>query len=124
ERQFNAKTLLAMLLHELTHVIDPCFVADTEAKQKWDAGSRSDSFCQYRLQSEQRAFTAMWMAELRDWITAHPSADMTFFISHAQKLSREFDGFVTFNMHLYRQILSHFFAMAAALDKEPWVSSP
>jgi hypothetical protein len=51
------------------------FLEDCEARKTWKSTGDScdDTIRQYALRSEQRAFTAMWMEELKDHLDSSPS---------------------------------------------------
>jgi hypothetical protein len=115
EAAFTPRTLLAAILHEVTHVIDPCFLEDCEAKKTWPEGWGRDPYRLYRLHSEQRAFTAMWIEEIREWLQEKATFDSVVFIRQMTSTSREFRGFVENNSDLHSQIIDHISQMATEL---------
>jgi hypothetical protein len=113
---YAAKELLATLLHEVTHVVDPAFVTDTMSKKSWPPAWLADAHRHYALASEQRAFTAMWMEELREYLASGVSPDIDAFLQRLMGISWEFAGFITHCPHLHSQISDHFIAMAAYIN--------
>jgi hypothetical protein len=59
--------IVAVLLHELTHVVDPAHDRDCETRAA-DFKPRRSAEEQYAFESEQRAFTAMWSWHLREFV--------------------------------------------------------
>jgi len=104
----DQRVFLAVLLHELTHAIDPYFDADC-------AGRRlSPPLSEYDLPSEQRAFTAMWIDFMRELVDGgHFRAGA--FPSRLRRLSPEFDGFYGYGQigrpHVVDQMNAHYRAM-------------
>ena len=67
--------LMPVLLHEITHAIDPYF--DKDIRRQNPPGEppiELSSQEQYELPSEQRAFAAMWTAALQEDIKAYKSS--------------------------------------------------
>jgi hypothetical protein len=113
---YTPSELLAILLHEMTHVVDPAFVSDTMSKKHWPPAWLGDAHRHYALASEQRAFTAMWMEELRDYLTSGVTPDLNDFLRRVMGISWEFRGFYNHNLHLAGQIADHFNQMAAYIN--------
>jgi hypothetical protein len=111
--------LLPILLHELTHVVDPCFLEDLSFIATLET---DDSAGRYDLRSEQRAFTAMWISDLRDAIAAGTFRGVGAWLIILQGLSPEFEGFVGHAQlgrpHLYQQIRDHIDKMAVHLREQ------
>jgi hypothetical protein len=83
--------LLLLVLHELTHVVDPCFLEDCEIR-KTDPG-RWGSAEQYSLRSERRAFVSMWTEAVREAIVGNSYSDPESFVSGLAGRCPEFDHF-------------------------------
>jgi hypothetical protein len=108
--------MLATLLHELTHVVDPDFVADCQ-KKKADIKKYEGHLAQYTLSSEQRAFTSMWIAELKAVLEGNAVSTMPALIFAAQ-ISAKCEQFKVFyeKSGLLDQTLCHFERMTTALQ--------
>jgi hypothetical protein len=107
----NSRMLLATLLHELTHAVDPHFDADCIARKQAEPDS------EYNLPSEQLAFTAMWIDELRERMKHWPAGRGSSFISGIVADCEEFKHFHRHAMTglseaLKNQIDHHFNRMA------------
>jgi hypothetical protein len=118
--------LLHVILHELTHVVDPCFLEDCQLR-KADPG-RWGPAEQYGLPSERRAFVSMWIEDLREAIAAGTYRDPESFASRLANRCPEFDGFY---VGLYargpkrtQQIREHIAALAAHLGWTPSLGEP
>lgn len=120
-REYEWDELLANLLHEITHVVDPWFLIDAAERQTWSKAERNNAYRQYRLVSEQRAFTAMWAAEMIRWISKDRTAQFREeeFAEAMTRKSREFQGFWVYNFDLHEQSLQHFTAMADRVRSRP-----
>lgn len=106
--------LLAILLHELTHVVDPLFLEDCAERETLMPSIANEPYSQYQLKSEQRAFTAMWIAALNDALAAGSYFGRTDFIQRAAGVLREFDFFWAYclcDKRLRRQGEYHFAKM-------------
>jgi hypothetical protein len=120
--------LFAALLHELTHVVDPVFLQDCEAKKSWvRTGDKvNDALREYALPSELRAFTAMWIEELKTHL-ASGNIDLDAFIEEICWESEHFRGFCKFGPevvpNLMEQIRDHFAKMVAHFSRSAAPSS-
>ena len=65
----QVESIMPILLHELTHAVDPAF-DDDNARRETEPERFTTSESQYSLLSEQRAFAAMWTNDLREDIKA------------------------------------------------------
>jgi hypothetical protein len=106
-------SLTPVLLHELTHALDPCFDDDFHMFNPPGAqGVRLTSEEQYDLSSEQRAFSAMWTEDLRIDLERgqyrNPGASALLY----RQRSHEFDGFWCYGQlrkpELMQQTKEHF----------------
>jgi hypothetical protein len=111
---FGRDRMLATLLHELTHVIDPQFIEDTLAKQQTDAVKVRRPADDYALASEQRAFTAMWIAHLKHYLAGRAGQQFSAedFAMLVAGLSPEFEGYYRQNFRLQPLVHDHFVRMA------------
>jgi hypothetical protein len=119
----NPRLLLATLLHELAHTVDPHFDADCLARQQAEPDG------EYDLPSEQRAFTAMWIEELRERMKEYPTRSGASFISGIRANSDEFKAFHQhamsgFSDALENQIKYHFNKMAEYIKTDLSESQP
>ena len=83
--------LTAILLHEMTHAVDPLFEEDI--RRQGEKERLTDSEDLYALPSEQRAFSAMWTAELQEEIARGDYRGPGVFLQSFRNLSAEFKGF-------------------------------
>jgi hypothetical protein len=84
--------LRLVLLHEITHAVDQCFVEDVHRQEA--EGRLTDSADLYDLPSEQRAFTAMWTENLREDLVSGKYRNAGATINIYKVRSAEFNGFV------------------------------
>jgi hypothetical protein len=116
---FLRPRILPVLLHELTHVVDPMFLEDCARRKAWvPVDSMSNALRQYALPSEQRAFTAMWIDELKRHL-ARGTIDLDWFI-HAMRCGcKNFSALCDYGPevvpNLMEQIRDHFAKIAAHL---------
>lgn len=93
--------LMPILLHEVTHAVDPCFDEDMKRREE-NPEQFKDWRGQYGLASEQRAFAAMWTEDLREDLERgqyqNPGASLLLY----GRRSHEFDGF-----YAYGQLTGH-----------------
>jgi hypothetical protein len=105
---------LPILLHKLTHAVDPMFDADSQRLNPARGPKVPLSpLDQYRLVSEQRAFTAMWTGVVRK---ASDSGDYTTAAEVVKALrlrNLEFEGFCCYNDDLLPQVRDHIRAIHA-----------
>ncbi len=102
-------SLRLILLHEMTHAVDPCFEEDFE---RLNPGGRAAGSLgaveQYYLASEQRAFPAMWIEDLREDLGRgyyrSPGASIALY----RQRSAEFRGFIDHTPDLANQTREHF----------------
>lgn len=96
---FTPSNLLAVILHELTHVVDPQFLTDCEAKQQWHREWFIEPRRHYVLASERKAFASMWIAEIQEYIRwreaiGEPRFEPLNFINTMARQLPEFEGFL------------------------------
>lgn len=119
QASFSPRELLASLLHELTHVVDPEFLADARMRRGWVQAARFNSELLYRLRSERKAFASMWIAEIRecvawedvDGVRLDPSA----FVKQRVSVLREFGAFVRHAGDLQRELEQQIQAIARSV---------
>ncbi len=109
--------LMAILLHEIVHSVDPYFDEDV---RRQETEGRLDGEDLYALPSEQRAFTAMWTDSLREDLAAE-SFDLDVTLRRYADCCREFDFFCCYCLlaggDLRNQTRAHFSTIVAALRK-------
>lgn len=110
EREAIQRELLAVILHELTHVVDPTFLADTTA-----GGQKLGPIDRYNLPSERRAFVAMWIAEMQDQLRISNDFDAESFMWRVAAMSRHFNGLLDYHPELHGEVRDSFTTMAEAL---------
>jgi hypothetical protein len=114
------ESLMPILLHEVTHAIDPCFDEDMKRREK-NPEQFKDWRGQYGLASEQRAFAAMWTDDLREDIERgqyrNPGASLLLY----RQRSHEFDGFYAYGQitrhDLIEQLEDHFTRIVEDLNR-------
>jgi len=109
-------SLLAIILHELTHALDPECDKDIQM-QNPATGIRVilSSMQQYDLASERRAFSAMWTADLAQDILDGTYHDPDDAITRYCLRATEFAAFVQYTHHLHQERLEHFSKIVDAL---------
>jgi hypothetical protein len=114
----RAAPLVHILLHELTHTVDPCFDDDfSRLNPTGTQTARLSSLEQYYLPSEQRAFSAMWIADLREDLARDVYSNPAVSITRYCQLSAEFKGFWDNTPDLAEQTKEHFRRMVEDLRK-------
>jgi hypothetical protein len=112
--------LLVILLHEMTHAVDPCFDEDVK-KEKENPAAFQDWTGLYGLASELRAFAAMWTDNLREDIERDEYRNPGVSLHLYRHRSHEFDGFYThgpsIRHDLVEQLTYHFRKIAEDLNR-------
>jgi hypothetical protein len=102
-------SLRLILLHELTHAVDPCFEEDFgRLNPGGRAAGRLGAVEQYYLPSEQRAFPAMWIEDLREDLGRGHYRNPGASIAMYRQRSAEFRGFLDHTPDLADQTREHF----------------
>jgi hypothetical protein len=107
--------MIPILLHELTHAVDPYF--DQDIRRQEEEGHLTQPLDLYGLPSEQRAFSAMWTEDLREELAQgqfrSPDASVLLY----RRRSPEFDGFLKFRPDLLEQTKEHFWRIVEDLRR-------
>jgi hypothetical protein len=111
--------IIAVLLHELTHVVDPAHDRDC-ATRAANPEPRRPPEEQYAFESEQRAFTAMWSWYLREAVAHCDRIDPREAVNTLASQDRYFGGFLAFaasrSLDLVAQTEEHFSRMVEDLQ--------
>jgi hypothetical protein len=101
--------VMPILLHEMTHAVDPWFDFDMNMQNPIGREPiQLTSQQQYRLLSEQRAFTAMWTEALRTDLVRGRFQNARVSIAKFSQWSPEFRAFVENTPELRGQTEQHF----------------
>ena len=108
--------LMRTLLHELVHCVDPEFDKDF-GRLNQTGGPRTPLVAVelYRLPSEQRAFPAMWIQDLRDDMDRGLYRNPSLSIARYCLQSPEFQGYWDYTPDLAQQTEEHFRRMVKDL---------
>jgi hypothetical protein len=97
--------IIAVLLHELSHVVDPLHDRDCETRAANPKPHRSPEE-QYAFESEQRAFTAMWSWHLREAVAQCERVDPREVMEAFGQMDLYFGGFLAFAISRRRDLLT------------------
>jgi hypothetical protein len=101
--------LTPVLLHELTHAVDPEFDKDFHRLNGPSAQAAPlNAVDEYHLPSEQRAFPAMWIEDLRIDLVQGGYRNPSVSIDRYRQCSAEFRGFWNYTFDLEEQTKDHF----------------
>src|SRR5262249_12166304 len=97
--------LMPILLHEVTHALDPRFDEDMKVREE-HPDEFKDWKVQYGLASELRAFAAMWTEDLREDLERdqyqNPGASLLQF----RQRSDEFNGFYAYGLFAKHDLIA------------------
>jgi hypothetical protein len=104
----TVKDVTLAMLHEMTHVVDPQHDADCELRAN-NPSSYKTSQDQYELDSEQRAFSAMWSWHLRERIRAGVEINGKQAVATFRAMDYYFRGFLDDgDEEIWEQTAEHF----------------
>jgi hypothetical protein len=109
--------IIHVLLHELIHSLDPRFDMDEDWQDQ--NGQLTDKAELYRLASEQRAFTGMWIEALRIDLSEGRYNSPDDSNAAYRQMMPEFDYFCAYNAGSMDQVRSAFAVMVNDLQNHP-----
>jgi hypothetical protein len=118
DRIGQADSLHLILLHEMTHAVDPYFEDDFNRLNPGGRATRQlGAVEQYYLVSEQRAFPAMWTLHLREDLQGGKYHTPQVSVAKYREQSVEFRGFLDHTPDLAQQTTEHFRRIAEDLKR-------